>query len=143
MTSPSSSELSLPYARFESAYAPVQVVRFTGEKPQEDTFAAYLDELAAMYEERRLFGLVFDATQASTTGIKYQRQQADWLRTYTPLIQQYCAGTAYIISNPLIRTVLKGIFSFQKQPAPYFITPHFDDGLGWARVQVLERLGNS
>lgn len=135
-----STELETPYAIFDDTHAPVYVVQFTGAKATEENFPAYLDALAALYASRDYLSIVFDANKASFPGLKYQRMQGDWIKTHDTLIREHCVGTAYVIGNPLIRTALKGIFAFQKQPVPFQVTKQLDKGIAWARVMLIERL---
>ena len=136
----SSAELDAPYVTIDSSHEPVFVVRFTGAKATEVNFPAYLDALRELYASREYLSIVFDANKASFPGLKFQRMQGDWIKTHDQLIRDHCVGTAYVIGNPLIRTALKGIFAFQKQPVPYHVTKKLDDAMGWANVMLIERL---
>jgi len=74
-----------------------------------------------IYDRKTPFLLIFDATNASLPGLKHQLMQANWLKEPNDLIKKYCQGTVYIISNALVRGVLRSIFVLQKQPCPYIV----------------------
>ncbi|WP_245531131.1 hypothetical protein [Belliella baltica] len=62
--------------------------------------------------------------------------QADWLKENKNLMEDYCCGTAYVISNLAIRAILKMIFSIQKQPVPYKIFEKQEDAVAWSTEQL-------
>ncbi len=141
MTSNNTSPTVSPYATIDKeASESIFVVRFTGEKATDDNFKAYLAGLKDLYTDHTSLAIIFDAQSASFPGLKYQRWQGEWLKENEELIRNHCAGTAYVIPNALIRTALKGIFTFQKQPTPYHVTKSKQDALGWARIQLIEFL---
>jgi hypothetical protein len=51
-------------------------------------------------------------------------------------MKSYCAGTAYIIPNLVIRGILKMIFSIQKQPVPYRIFETTKEGIAWTKERL-------
>ncbi|HKK79816.1 MAG TPA: hypothetical protein VJ933_09310, partial [Phaeodactylibacter sp.] len=126
----------IAYANFDHKEFPVVTVRFTGAAADEANFQAYLDELHHAYERATPFAYLFDATDAALPGFKYQKMQADWLKENEAMMKEYCRGTAYVIANPLVRTVLKGIFALQQQPVPYYITGSQEEAKAWCHSMV-------
>ena len=124
------------YAEIETHLFPIIQVRFTGEKATEENFGQYLQEVKESYNLRDRVALIFDAKQASLPGIAHQKMQAQWLKENEKMMIDYCAGTAYIISNSLIRGVLKAIFAFQKQPVPYRICSTMEEAKAWVKQQL-------
>jgi hypothetical protein len=125
-----------PYATFHLEDFPIVTVRFTGAKAEEENFQAYLNSLHEAYKREAPFTYIFDATQATLPGFKYQKMQADWLKENEPLMKSYCLGTAYVIPNAMIRTVLKGIFALQQQPVPYLIAGTNEEAQQWCTKQI-------
>jgi hypothetical protein len=131
------------YATVDSTSFPLILVRFTGEKATDENFPLYLKEVEAAYDRKNRIGILFDATQAPFPGLKYQKMQAQWLKDHKSLMQNYCAGTAYVIPNTLIRNVLKGIFALQKQPVPYRVCGEIEEGEEWLKIQIDQSLSDS
>lgn len=123
------------YATIDDSNFPEVLVTFTGAKATDENFPQYMQEVKDQYERQERLAIIFDATGATTPGMKYQKQQADWLRENEQLMKDYCRGTAYVIPNPIIRTVLKGIFAFQKQPVPYNIVKSLEEARSWVASQ--------
>jgi hypothetical protein len=119
------------YATVDDSNFPEVLVTFTGEKADDENFTCYLEEVKATYERKQSLMILFDATKATTPNIKYQKQQADWLKENEHLMHDYCKGTAYIIPNAIIRTVLKGIFAFQTQPVPHKVVKTIEEARAW------------
>lgn len=120
-----------PYAIVDDSAFPEVVITLTGEKADDENFTKYLEDVLALYNRKEPLMLIFDATNATTPNVKYQKQQADWLKDQKDLMQTYCKGTAYVIPNPIIRTVLKGIFVFQTQPVPYKVVKTLEEARAW------------
>ena len=121
------------YAVVDSSQFPLIQVRFTGAKATEENFPLYLKEVEAAYDRENRIGILFDASHATFPGLKYQKMQARWLKDHKQLMENYCAGTAYVIPNALIRNVLKAIFALQKQPVPYAVCGEIEEGEAWLR----------
>ncbi len=124
------------YATFDDSRFPVVFVRFTGATATDENFQAYLDQLHGAYQRRQPFTYLFDATDASLPGFKYQKMQADWLKKNEQLMKEYCQGTAYVIPSAMVRTILRGIFSLQKQPVPYAILPGKEEATEWCEERM-------
>jgi hypothetical protein len=124
------------YAQVDSSEFPLIRVQFTGEKATDENFPLYLKEVEATYDRENRIGILFDATHATFPGLKYQNMQAQWLKDNQQLMQKYCAGTAYVIPNTLIRNVLKAIFALQKQPVPYRVFGEVSEAEEWLQVQL-------
>jgi hypothetical protein len=122
-----------PYAIIDESSFPIIRIGFTGSKSTDQNFQAYLDQTKACYRSRKPLAIIFDATNASIPGFSHQKMQANWLKENEELMQNFCAGTAYVIPNVAIRGILKMIFSFQKQPVPYKIFETVPEALTWIK----------
>jgi len=127
-----------PYAQFDPSDFPIVIVRFTGAKAEDQNFKAYLEELHQAYQPQQPFTYLFDASQATLPGFKYQKMQADWLRDNEQLMKKYCLGTAYVIPNPLVRNVLKGILALQQQPVPHQVVSSEAEAREWCERKLSE-----
>lgn len=124
------------YATVDFTEFPLIRVQFTGEKATDENFPVYLKEVEATYDGENRIGILFDATHATFPGLKYQKMQAQWLKDNQQLMQKYCAGTAYVIPNTLIRNVLKAIFALQKQPVRYRVCGEVPEAEEWLQAQI-------
>ncbi|MEM6321897.1 MAG: STAS/SEC14 domain-containing protein [Bacteroidota bacterium] len=127
----------MDYATFEESTFPVVTVTFTGVKSTDENFRAYLNRIRTIYDQQTPFLLIFDATNASLPGLRHQMMQANWLKENNDLITQYCLGTVYIISNGLVRGILRSIFALQKQPCPYTIVESRQDAADFINTKLL------
>ncbi|WMN07950.1 SpoIIAA family protein [Marivirga arenosa] len=119
------------YATIDSSEESLIKVTFTGEKSTDENFNQYLSELSKIYDNRINLSIIFDARKAGIPKLSHQKKQATWLSEHWKLMEKYCNGTAYVISNAAIRAVLKVIFSFQNQPVPYKIFSTIDEAKEW------------
>lgn len=127
-----------PYAKIDTKNIPIVTVTFTGEKSTNDNFQKYLDDLESIYEERKSLAIIFDASKAVIPKLSLQKKQGLWISQNWKMIQTYCKGTAYVIPNIAIRTVLKMIFSFQNQPVPYKVFSNMNEAEEWIQEIVID-----
>ncbi len=113
--------------------APIIQIQFTGIAGTDENFIRYLEDTKACYDNRQKIAIIFDATNAIMPSLKHQKMQALWLKENKELMEKYCIGTAYIIPNIAIRTVLKMIFSFQSQPVPYRVIKTNEEAMTWVK----------
>lgn len=128
------------YARIDQSRKPIIQITFTGEQSTDENFQKYLDETKACYADKQMIAIIFDASNASLPSLKHQKMQANWLKENMSLMEEYCCGTAYVIPNLAVRSILKMIFSFQKQPVPYKIFEIYEDAEVWVSKQLQESL---
>lgn len=126
----------MAYANFDTAEFPLVLIRFTGEASTDQNFKEYLERLDALYANKELFAIVFDATKAAIPSLRHQKMQAYWLRDNKDLVKAYCKGTAYVILKSTTRAILNLIFALYPQPAPYKIVVTEKDGRKWALSQL-------
>ena len=128
------------YAQFDRSEFPIITINFTGEKENKENFQLYLDELKRNYERDEQFSLIFELTKAPMPNMKYQLQQAKWMKDNEHLIKKYCRGVAYIIPSAALRGVLKFIFSVQKNPVPFKVFSTLEEGKVWAESLMEKEL---
>ena len=124
------------YAVVDRTNFPIVRVQFTGEAANEDSFKSYLMELKEIYDYENKLAIIFDANKATLPGLKFQKMQAKWLKDNKQMLEDYCVGTAYIISNRLIRNVLKAIFALQSQPVPFLVCSRSTEAEDWVDQQL-------
>ncbi|MCR9013584.1 STAS/SEC14 domain-containing protein [Aquiflexum gelatinilyticum] len=126
------------YAIIDESNFPIIRIRFTGHKSTNQNFQNYLDQTKACYRFAKGLAIIFDASDAAIPSLYHQKMQAKWLKENEQLMKDFCAGTAYIIPNAVIRAILKMIFSFQKQPVPYKIFESEPEANAWVNGLDLE-----
>lgn len=126
------------YAIIDDVQFPIIRVTFTGESADSENFPFYLSEVKQTYDHKKNLAIIFDATDAVLPALSFQQMQAQWLKDNTQLMKDFCAGTAYIIPNIIIRNVLKAIFSFQSQPVPYIICAETTKAEEWVSKQLVD-----
>jgi hypothetical protein len=126
----------MEYAHFDTSQFPVVVVAFTGEAANDENFEAYLNGLHDLYESGDSLGIIFDGRNAKLPGLKYQKQQADWLKENEAMMKSQCVGTAYVITSTIIRGVLKAIFAITPQPVPYKVCPSMEEARKYIESQL-------
>ncbi|MEM6643584.1 MAG: STAS/SEC14 domain-containing protein [Bacteroidota bacterium] len=119
------------YATFDRTHFPFIKITITGTSATEENFKAYLSDLSKNYAEKERIKILFDASKATFPGFKFQKMQSDWIKENEHLMKNYCAGTAYVIPNAIIRTALNLIFKLQPQPVPYKVVSNQDDANIW------------
>lgn len=123
-----------PYATFDRSQFPVITIYFTGESENKENFEEYLNELSHNYTFDKPFSLVFELTNAPLPKVGYQLKQAAWMKSNEDKIKTYCRGIAYVIPSPVMRNVLKFIFSVQKNPVPFEVFSAAGEGQKWAET---------
>ena len=124
------------YADIDASEFPIIKVTFTGEAANTQNFQIYLDGLKANYTSKQPIAIIFDATKAVLPGLAYQKMQARWLKDNEQLMKNYCRGTAYVIPNLVIRSVLRAIFTLQKQPVDYLVCSTLSEAQSWVEGQL-------
>lgn len=127
------------YASIDQSRKPIVQITFTGEQSTDENFQDYLDQTKGCYADQNKIAIIFDASNASLPSLRHQKMQAKWLEENTPLMEKYCCGTAYVISNIAVRAILKMIFSFQKQPVPYKICEKQEEAEIWVMLQLNDK----
>ena len=124
------------YAIIETKEFPIVNVTFTGENANDDNFILFLEEVKQSYDLQNKIALIFDATNAIVPAFKYQKMQANWLKDNQQMIKDFCVGTAYVIPNIIIRSVLKAIFAIQSQPVPFLVCSNITEAENWVKIQL-------
>ena len=120
------------YAEFDRSEPHLISIYFTGAKETDENFDVYLKELAKNYEDKVPFSLIFELSKAPVPKLKYQLRQASWMKENQELIKTYCFGVAYVIPQKVLRSVLKFIFSIQKNPVDFKVFSDYDSAKEWA-----------
>ncbi len=118
---------------------PIVVVTFVGGATDAE-FHDYLARMEQLVIERREINCtILDATAAGNTPAVQRRMQADWLKRNEDLLRQWSAGTAFVITSPIVRGLLTAIFWMSPMAAPHTIVASLDEAEHWAASQLRAR----
>jgi len=114
---------------------PLLVARFGA-----DWTTAEFDEYLAWHRDnlrkRRRFAIVLDATHARSPNALERRKQAEALREGDPLLRQYCAGAAFVISSSVVRGTLTAILWLQPPAYESVVLSTFAEAEAWAAQRL-------
>ena len=125
------------YAFIDQSQFPLVIVSFTGLKATKKNFQSYLKDLSELYARKEPIVIVFDATLTPFIKLRLQKRQTKWMAENYSMVKKFCIGTAYVIPNNIIRTVLKTIFALRRQSAPYKIFATMEAGIAWAKSKTV------
>ena len=115
-----------------------RIFRVKFEGPHTDAeFLEYLAESSRHVHARtgRTVALV-DARKAAPMSARQRKQQADWQRKHERILRENTAGTAFVVSNAVIRGLLTAIFWLQPLPHEHLVTQSMAEAEGWCRARL-------
>lgn len=101
-------------------------------EPEFDAYLARLDQLMV----RGTYGTILDASAAGRTPPMQRQKQATWLKERAATLKQNQVGTAFIITNPIIRGVLTAIMWIQPMPNPHAVVGSRAEALAWVTKRL-------
>lgn len=108
--------------------------------PTPEVLTVFCAEFDAVYRRRQTFATLIDATQVRRVpGAVERRQLADWAAAQKPLTQLYGAGTAYVITSPMVRAALTAIDWVFQPPCPQCWKASRRDALAWCVDRLADR----
>ncbi len=129
-----------PFAHFDERSFPVVLITITGEKPDEENFRRYLDGKLEICLKRQPFVFIIDASRSSLIGVTYQQWQADWQNENVDLLRAFCLGEAFVINDPLTRSILDNIHrETDTLPMPVTVVATLREARQWAERQIKNR----
>jgi hypothetical protein len=117
---------------------PLVLVTFVGGATDAE-FQDYLDRMEKLVVLRRETNCtILDATRAGDTPAKQRRMQSEWLKRNETLLAKYSAGTAFVITSPLVRGLLTAILWVSPMAAPHTVVATVDEAEAWAIARLRE-----
>jgi hypothetical protein len=114
----------------------VKVVEFVGTL-DDAAFRAYLADNDALLARRERYAIVVDATRAGVIDSAQRKLQSEWMLQHDRDLRTFCAGIAFVITNPLVRGALTAISWLSPMPMPSTVVEKREAAVVWCR----ERLG--
>jgi len=108
--------------------------------PTPEVLEAFVREFDVVYARRQTFATLIDATGIRRVpGAIERKQLADWAASKKPLTQLYGAGTAYVITSPVVRAALTAIDWLFQPPCPQCWKTRRTDALAWCVDRLADR----
>jgi len=121
--------------QFQTEADPLIWIQFAGPVSERE-FDVYLETLTRYVTRESTTLFIYDALQASVPSATQRQKQAAWLERYDAALRRNSGGSAFVISNPLIRGALTAIFWIRPTPAPYIVVATRAEAERWARGQL-------
>ncbi len=122
-----------------------RIFRVTFDGPHTDAeFVEYLAESSrhARIRTRRVAVLI-DARKGAAMNARQRKQQADWQRVNDRVLRENTAGTAFVVSNSVVRGLLTAIFWLQPLPHEHLVTQSMEEAERWCRARLDGPLPNA
>ena len=126
----------MKYASIDTGLFPIVKVTYQGFEPTMEEFNEYLNELLEIYNRKKHFVLIFDASKAKYLKAELRVEQGKWIEKNQNLIKQYCLGNSFVISNPIIKIVFNCILAVKPPPVNYAVFSHIHNASEWAKEQL-------
>lgn len=127
------------YATIDTTAFPLITISFSAFEPTLNEFKAYLREMEEMYTLEGSMVIIFDASRTKYLSSELRIEQGKWLKAHKELIKSKVPLMVFVIPNPLVQMVFKGILRAEPLPAPYKIASNLQE----AHKLALEALSQS
>jgi hypothetical protein len=117
---------------------PLVVVTFVGVATDAE-FEAYLERMSDVMARREVTATVLDASRAGPTPPKQRARQADWIKANADVLRRYSAGSAFVITSPLIRGLLTAILWLAPMPQAHDVFSSRAAAEQWAVARLRAR----
>lgn len=117
------------------ADADVKIVEFVGVL-DDVAFRSYLDENDALLARRERYAIVVDASRSGVIDSAQRKLQAEWMLQHERELRLFCAGIAFVITNPLVRGALTAITWLSLPPMPSTVVNRRDTAVAWCREKL-------
>jgi hypothetical protein len=112
-------DMAVAYEMDESSF-PLVVAVFRGPV-QLDACDAFLGRLDSFCKERRHFSTIVDMSHGSAPSASERKYIAAGITSRRVALGRHCDGSAFVITNPLLRGAMTAILWVQPLPYPYEI----------------------
>lgn len=126
---------------FDDSSWPLVTITFHSEVEDveyQQYLQAYTRILERARRRREKIVCIMDATASPHTPKHQQKMQSDWLKRSNSLIRTASAGAAFVITSPLQRFILSGIFLLAPVATTYKVFATLGEAQAWSRKQLQE-----
>jgi hypothetical protein len=115
------------------------IVLHTADGPLPDAEVdAYLRQATEILLRNELHVTVLDATRLGFFSAQTRSRARAWIRQYRDQLQEYCAGTVYVVASPMMRFIVMTSLLVSRLPTPYLVCETREEALAWARQRLSE-----
>jgi hypothetical protein len=114
----------------------VKIVEFVGVL-DDAAFRSYLHENDALLARRERYAIVVDASRSGVIDSAQRKLQAEWMLQHERELRLFCAGIAFVITNPLVRGALTAITWLSPLPMPSIVVDRRESAISWCRQRLL------
>ncbi len=112
---------------------PVVTIRWEGATT-DDEMAAHLERIDEILARRQPWLSIIEVASGSGTPSPRQMNlQAEYIRRNQAVIREYSLGTVFVVGSIMMRTVLRGVLTFQPPPDEHKIVATLEEAQAWAR----------
>lgn len=123
------------YAIVDASAAPLVHVKVVG--PLNDaTFADHLRELEQTLDGLPRFALILEQGPLRVFPIRFVRQAGAWIREAVRRYEGRWVSTVYVITQPPLIAVVRGLFWAIEHPMPLHVVSTFDAARAWSVEQL-------
>jgi hypothetical protein len=129
----------MKYFEVDRTHLPVIIYRIN---PIEPTLKMHEEFLTQSIDDMREFpGLItiMDLTNAKSLSAEVRIQQGNWNKKNEAFMKEHMKGIVFVNKSAVMAFMLKAIFLIQKPAVPYQVVSDFNEGLAWAKKQILEK----
>lgn len=131
----------MPGITFDETRWPIVTIHFL-EEVEDHEYRKYLETYSRLLNRARLkkgrIVCIMDASASPHTPKHQQKLQSQWLKENKELIGSVSAGAAFVITSPLQRFILSGIFLLAPVPTVYKVFATMEEAEAWSHTRLKE-----
>lgn len=123
--------------RFDQTGWPVVIIHAEGDltKAQEDE---HFREYRKLLDRKVDYALIFEASKIGNPSPAFRKAYADFMKTNASDFHRYCKGTAFVLTNNIIRGMFKALLWIMGDlPFPYTVVETLAEAQQWAKAKAM------
>jgi len=118
------------WATFYYTYWPVVYITLSGDITTQD-YDQFKNEFMSLYDRQQVFQVIIDTTGVGSVGMSYLSKQASFMKTTEAQSRKYLRRMAIVMTDPLIKMLLKSLFCLRKPVVPVKVVNSSDEAYTW------------
>ena len=102
------------YLNVNKSKFPIIIIEFLKAEPTEEEFNSYLKTMYDIYSTNKNIVIIYDTRNTKYLKAGFRIELGKWLKQNRVLINESVSGVIYLVSSPITKVVLQGIFLIQK-----------------------------
>ena len=125
------------YADVEVVTPHVVWVRVVGE-PTDESYRAYIDDVAAAFRSQECFVMLFDTGGLANLPARHREMLTTWLAETEDEFKGRWLGAAFVIRQRMLRGVLSAMHWLSPPYYPHKVVATADDGWAWLQQLLVD-----